>query len=73
MIYDEKRRDVATLSEPYNEGSNINLICEAEGGECLPAVSNSSYNVSIKNDFATWKQPRQIEYESLWKSTSAIE
>lgn len=56
VIYDDKRRDVATLSEPYNEGSNINLICEAEGGE-LPAVSNSTYNVSIKKkaSVASWK------------------
>lgn len=33
VIYDGKRRDITTLLEPYNEGSDINLICEADGGE----------------------------------------
>lgn len=33
VIYDGKRRELATLLEPYNEGSDVNLICEAEGGK----------------------------------------
>lgn len=33
VIYDEKRRDIATLLQPYNEGSDVNLICEADGGK----------------------------------------
>lgn len=82
VIYDEKRRDVATLSEPYNEGSNINLICEAEGGKHPPSVSNSSYNVSIKKsicfrtlklntnpDAAFVRTHRQTNWVSIYRWT----
>lgn len=34
-IYDAKRRDRTKLVEPYNEGSNVLLICEVEGGKLL--------------------------------------
>lgn len=33
VIYDGKRRDRTTLLEAYNEGSDVNLICEASGGK----------------------------------------
>lgn len=32
-IFDAKRRDRTKLVEPYNEGSNVLLICEVEGGK----------------------------------------
>ncbi|CAG2057964.1 unnamed protein product [Timema podura] len=33
VIYDAKRRDMTKILEPYNEGSDVNLICEVKG-EC---------------------------------------
>lgn len=33
VIYDGKRRDRTTVSEAYNEGSDVNLICEVSGGK----------------------------------------
>lgn len=32
-IYDGQRRDRTKLVEPYNEGSDVMLICEVEGGK----------------------------------------
>lgn len=32
-IYDGQRRDRTKLVEPYNEGSDVLLICEVEGGK----------------------------------------
>nr|CAD7423126.1 unnamed protein product [Timema monikensis] len=31
VIYDAKRRDMTKILEPYNEGSDVNLICEVKG------------------------------------------
>lgn len=32
VIYDARRRDRTKLIEPYNEGSDVTLICEVSGG-----------------------------------------
>lgn len=31
-IYDDKRIEKTILLGPYNEGSDLNLICEVKGG-----------------------------------------
>lgn len=33
VIYDARRRDRTKLIEPYNEGSDVTLICEVSGGK----------------------------------------
>lgn len=33
IIYDDKRRNVETHSEAYNEGTDVVFVCEASGGE----------------------------------------
>jgi hypothetical protein len=33
VIYDDKRRDRSKVSEPFNEGSDVYLVCEVAGGE----------------------------------------
>ncbi|XP_063231434.1 nephrin-like isoform X2 [Bacillus rossius redtenbacheri] len=38
IIYDAKRRDQTKILEPYNEGSDVNLICEVSGGRPRPKV-----------------------------------
>ncbi|XP_066142389.1 neural cell adhesion molecule 2-like isoform X1 [Euwallacea fornicatus] len=37
-IYDDKRIDKSALLAPYNEGSNVNLLCEVRGGRPKPRV-----------------------------------
>ncbi|CAH1637534.1 unnamed protein product [Spodoptera littoralis] len=50
-IYDAKRRDRTKLVEPYNEGSNVLLICEVEGGRPRPRVTWYLENVVIDDSF----------------------
>jgi hypothetical protein len=33
VIFDAKRRDRTKLLEPYNEGTDVHLICEVTGGK----------------------------------------
>ncbi|KAF5299126.1 hypothetical protein FQR65_LT09484 [Abscondita terminalis] len=51
VIYDGKRRDRTTLLEAYNEGSDVNLICEASGGRPRPNVTWYSENTLIDDSF----------------------
>ena len=32
VIYDGQRRDYTTLAGPYNEGVDVDLVCEVVGG-----------------------------------------
>lgn len=43
-IFDAKRRDRTKLVEPYNEGSNVLLICEVEGGKTTQHVDIRYWN-----------------------------
>ncbi|KOB78250.1 Uncharacterized protein OBRU01_02793, partial [Operophtera brumata] len=50
-IYDGQRRDRTKLVEPYNEGSDVLLICEVEGGKPRPRVTWYLENVVIDDSF----------------------
>ncbi|XP_063831610.1 hemicentin-1 [Ostrinia nubilalis] len=50
-IYDAKKKDKANLVEPYNEGSNVHLICEVEGGRPRPRVTWYLENEMIDDSF----------------------
>ncbi|XP_053613496.1 hemicentin-1 [Plodia interpunctella] len=50
-IYDSDRRDRTKLVEPYNEGSNVMLSCEVEGGKPRPRVTWYLENVVIDDSF----------------------
>ncbi|XP_050673051.1 uncharacterized protein LOC126970949 [Leptidea sinapis] len=50
-IYDAKRRDRTKLVEPYNEGANVLLICEVDGGRPRPRVTWYLENVVIDDSF----------------------
>ncbi|XP_045453069.1 hemicentin-1-like, partial [Melitaea cinxia] len=51
IIYDANRRDRTKLIEPYNEGSNVHLICEVEGGIPRPKVTWYLENVVIDDSY----------------------
>ncbi|KAK9709842.1 CD80-like C2-set immunoglobulin domain [Popillia japonica] len=53
VIYDGKRRDRTILSEPYNEGSDVNLICEVSGGRPKPRVIWFLENRVIDDSYET--------------------
>ncbi|XP_028031278.1 hemicentin-1 [Bombyx mandarina] len=50
-IFDAKRRDRTKLVEPYNEGANVLLICEVEGGNPRPRVTWYLENTVIDDSF----------------------
>ncbi|XP_041969482.1 hemicentin-1-like [Aricia agestis] len=50
-IYDAKRRDRTKLVEPYNEGVDVVLICEVEGGRPRPRVTWYLENVVIDDSY----------------------
>ncbi|XP_063627547.1 hemicentin-1 isoform X1 [Cydia splendana] len=50
-IYDSKRRDRTKLVEPYNEGSNVQLTCEVEGGRPRPWVTWYLENTVIDDSY----------------------
>ncbi|XP_047536861.1 hemicentin-1-like [Vanessa tameamea] len=55
-IYDAKRRDRTKLIEPYNEGSNVLLICEVDGGIPRPRVTWYLENVVIDDSYEERKE-----------------
>uniref|UniRef100_A0A336MDA0 CSON013841 protein n=1 Tax=Culicoides sonorensis TaxID=179676 RepID=A0A336MDA0_CULSO len=51
IIYDARRRDRTKLIEPYNEGSDVALICEVTGGRPQPNVTWFLDNTIIDESF----------------------
>lgn len=51
VIYDGKRRERTTLLEPYNEGTDVNLICEVTGGRPRPRVTWYLENTVIDDSY----------------------
>lgn len=43
-IYDDKRVDKTILVGPYNEGTDVNLLCEVKGGK-LFFISSATTNI----------------------------
>lgn len=39
VIRDATTRNISRIEEPYNEGSDVNLICEVEGGRPPPKLT----------------------------------
>ncbi|CAO1433911.1 unnamed protein product [Diamesa serratosioi] len=53
VIYDARRRDRTKLVEPYNEGSDVTLICEVAGGHPKPNVTWYLENVVVDESYET--------------------
>ncbi|XP_046401611.1 B-cell receptor CD22-like [Ischnura elegans] len=51
VIFDAKRRDRAKVLEPYNEGSDVNLICEVNGGQPRPKLTWFLENTVIDDSY----------------------
>nr|CAD7586356.1 unnamed protein product [Timema genevievae] len=51
VIYDAKRRDMTKILEPYNEGSDVNLICEVKGGRPRPRVTWFLENTVVDDSY----------------------
>uniref|UniRef100_A0A1B6C6V9 Uncharacterized protein n=1 Tax=Clastoptera arizonana TaxID=38151 RepID=A0A1B6C6V9_9HEMI len=51
IIFDGKRRDRTQLLEPYNEGSDVTLICEVTGGRPRPKVTWFLENAMIDDSY----------------------
>ncbi|KMQ90638.1 hemicentin-2-like isoform 2 protein [Lasius niger] len=57
IILDEAMKNVRSIEEPYNEGSDVNLICEVRGGKPPPkltwyldnTVIDESYHYNAEN------------------------
>ncbi|XP_063921437.1 contactin-1 [Zophobas morio] len=50
-IYDDKRVDKTILLGPYNEGSDVNLLCEVKGGRPRPKVTWYLENTVIDDSY----------------------
>lgn len=33
VIFDDKNRDLSKITEPFNEGTELTLLCEVTGGK----------------------------------------
>lgn len=44
MIYDARRGGQTKLIEPFNEGSDVSLVCEVSGGEWKAAARGDSHS-----------------------------
>lgn len=51
VIFDGKRRDRTKLLEPYNEGSDVVLVCEVTGGRPRPKVTWYLENTVIDDSY----------------------
>ncbi|GAB0092793.1 uncharacterized protein DMENIID0001_078290 [Sergentomyia squamirostris] len=51
IIKDARRRDPTKLIEPYNEGSDVTLVCEVSGGRPRPNVTWYLDNTVIDESF----------------------
>ncbi|XP_043801370.1 hemicentin-2-like isoform X4 [Apis laboriosa] len=51
MILDGTTRDISRLEEPYNEGSDVNLICEVRGGRPPPKLTWYLENTVIDESY----------------------
>ncbi|XP_070493801.1 neural cell adhesion molecule 2 [Chironomus tepperi] len=64
VIYDARRRDRTKLIEPYNEGSDVTLICEVSGGRPRPNVTWYLENTVIDESFETRKDGITVNHLS---------
>lgn len=51
VILDGTTRDISRLEEPYNEGSDVNLICEVRGGRPPPKLTWYLENTVIDESY----------------------
>lgn len=51
MILDGTTRDISRLEEPYNEGNDVNLICEVRGGRPPPKLTWYLENTVIDESY----------------------
>ncbi|XP_059469957.1 neuroglian isoform X3 [Neocloeon triangulifer] len=51
VIFDAKRRDRTKILEPYNEGSDVHLICEVSGGRPKPELKWFLENTLIDDSY----------------------
>ncbi|CAH1392897.1 unnamed protein product [Nezara viridula] len=51
VIYDGKRRDKTKFLEPYNEGTDVNLVCEVSSGRPRPRVTWYLENAMIDDSY----------------------
>ncbi|CAO1433884.1 unnamed protein product [Diamesa serratosioi] len=64
VIYDARRRDRTKLIEPYNEGSDVTLICEVAGGRPRPNITWYLENTVIDESFETRKDGMTVNHLS---------